>query len=151
MNDLALLYLWVKLDDIKAFLSNDLGITMFLAVVALIFLSMYTGVRKDKDGNNYPFSGLFSDDKDVVEDCKKKTSLSIKIVIASLILQILFNFITAALPSTKQLAVIYTLHVGVNSETFKSLRSLDADMAAALRAKAKEWLDTSISPAKAKK
>lgn len=151
MNDLALLYLWVKLDDIKAFLSNDIGITVLLAVAALIFLGIYTGVREDKDGENYPFSGLLSDDKDVAEDCRKKTRLSAKVVITSLILQILFNFITAALPSTKQLAVIYTLHVGVNSETFKSLRSLDADMAAALRAKAKEWLDTSISPAKDKK
>ena len=136
------MYLWIKLDEIRSWFDNSFGITFLATIISAAVVIIYTTIHKDYDGEQYPFSGCFSNDSDVKKDCRSKTSLAIKFVSIIFVIQLVCNIITLLLPSTKQMSVLYTLNVGVNSETFKSITSLDADIAAALKQKAKEWLKT---------
>ena len=141
MNSTLLLYLWVKLDDFIALISNNYGISIFMAIVCLIYIVLISTFIPDDEGQNYPLSGFLSDDEDEVKQLTKKRRYAIKLVSYILIIQIACNVIATLLPNTKQLAVIYTVSTGVQSETFNALKSLDSDFAAYLKREAKGWLN----------
>lgn len=139
------LYLWVKLDDIIYVLSSDYALSIILAILFIVYLAGVSAVTPDKDGDNFPFSGFFGSDDNVKESLRKIRNKLVKIVTIVFALQLIFNVIAALLPTTKQLAVIYTISTGVESETFNALKSLDKDFANYLQTEAKSWLKEQAS------
>ena len=148
MTDFFLLYVWMKLDEVRTMLENSYGITVLTFIIVGVLTYIWTSTAKDEDGEVYPFSGCFSADSDIKKKCVSRVTRWLKVVACVLVLQIFLNIGALLLPSTKQAAVLYVLHTGVHSETFNTIKSLDADIAQALREKAKEWLHKSVVPAK---
>ena len=134
------LYLWVKLDDIINLFQSDYGITVLLAVACIVYLCSISMTTPDCEGDRYPLSGFFSDDERTKGQLRATRSKLFKLVVTVWVIQFSFNVVATLLPTTKQLAVIYTISTGVQSETFNALKSLDKDFATYLQTEAKSWL-----------
>ncbi len=141
MSTVTLLYLWVKLDDIIGVMVNYYGWSTIIAVIILFWVAGRSSMTADSEGNRYPFSGFFNKEKsEEREELLIATRKKGRLLIIVIMIQFFLNITATLLPSSKQLAVIYLVSSGVNSETFQALRSLDSDFAEYLKSQTKEWL-----------
>ena len=141
MSTTVLLYIWVKLDDIINVMANDYGWSVIIALIVICSIAATSASTADSDGDYYPFSGFFNKEK---PEEKEKVIIAarrkVRVLICVVMFQLFLNVTATLLPSSKQLAVMYLVSSGVNSETFQALRSLDSDFAEYLKSQTKEWL-----------
>jgi hypothetical protein len=138
MNTYIALYLFVKLDDIRVYLSNDYGLTLLFIVLSLLIVLGYLAAIDASNEEVLEFTGKHI----------KKFIVGFLLVFST---QFTFNVIATVLPSTGQMAAIYLGGRTVESNTASILAELPEKYATLLSNKADEWVASQLPEVEAEK
>lgn len=136
MNPYYTMYWFVKLDDIRGFLTfgwDFIGGISFLLIVLGIFGCAIALEKQFPDNFKVPLIKIL-----------KKGALAWFLFIAFVIFPC--NIVSTFLPSTKQMAYIYVGGSAFNSETTQIMKRLPKKFALLLEQKANEWADEQLKP-----
>jgi hypothetical protein len=126
--DYWVIYLFVKLDDIKNYLTPEGGLVM-LGIGHLVIFIIARALTNGIEDPGEAFIEAFDSAKWPKRLC-----------IAAFVYQFVFGALLAAVPSTGQMAAIYLGGKASQSETADTLSRLPSKYASILEAKADEWL-----------
>lgn len=134
MNTYALLYLFVKLDDIRGYLNNNYGLAVTFLIVGIMSLSIIAFIINE-EGKSEKIP-LF------LKYYGKRFAVVFVLLVG---IQIGFNLACTLLPSTGQMAAIYLGGKAAESNTADILAKLPGKYAMLLDSKADEWLSEQLA------
>jgi len=131
-----LIYLLMKLNDIRGMMLNDYGYTVGI-FFALLFYAAVRTWKSEEDtsaGEGWPFKAIHE------KQHRSFRKFALFMFTFTFFIQLSLNIIAGFLPSTGQAVAIISGGAGLKSDTFKALKDMDPAIANYLRGELHKYL-----------